>query len=197
MDHFDLPSSKLLDAVIDKLQFMKTLSDASKPWHEKYVSGITPVTLTGTKELQYKHQKHSGRDILNISEIVTPSIIDSDKINGELMHDLARYQLDNVNKDMYDMFYRGSNGQNKSDISYEFNQLFNVILPKLIIIKKMNLLSAQKDILEGYGYKHDDLKQFLANLLNETEAEIKKYLNNGHFIQPMPMNRAILRYALK
>jgi len=197
MEHFDLPSSELLNAVIDKLSYMKMLYEPDGKLNEEkyYKKGITPVSLTNRDVNSYNVARtDDGYHIERKKVYNKEGLLGTDKMTGEMMHDLGQYYVNEASQEMFNTFY---NPNYDTGISNEFNQLFSVILPKLIVIRKMNTLAAQKDSLEGYGYKHDDIKQYLANLLHETEASIRKYLGKGQFFHPLDGNKAVLRYALK
>lgn len=205
MDHIDLPSGTLLDAVIDKLEYLKNLvgddyeakmpSDTAR-LDETYIDGITPVSLTDKMTRAYRIDDSGNIEWFN-ADYGAKFLSDEERSNiptGQMMHDLAQYQINATGKELFDTLYNST--RNDNDIAHEFNMLFNVILPKLIVIRKMNTLAAQRDVIEGYGYKHDDLKQYLAHLLNEAEGTIKKYLGKGHFVQPVGNNRMLMRYML-
>ena len=207
MDHIDLPSGVLLDTVIDKLEYLKTLvgEDYTKKMpsgetlKETYIDGITPISLNDRMTKAYKidddgnvkwFEAPYGAHLL--SEEEREKYFPNNRPTGQMLYDLAQYQVKATGKEVFDTLYNST--KNNNDIANEFNILFNEILPKLIIIKKMRTLQAQHDVIEGYGYKHDDLKQYLAHLLNEAETTIKKYLQRGNFVQPIGNNRMFMRY---
>jgi len=201
MDHpDDIANSQLLTTVIDKLEFLKKLVDTDgKPKsiptddylrEQNYLNGITPLSLTEKHKEFYQNKE---KWVKGDAEIDNPYNL-SDYPTGRMMYDVARYQIQETEKELFNTLYNETHKNH--DISNELNLLFNEILPKLTVLKQIQSLEHQHKTLKDYGFEYDELKLYLGSVLRQTEDAIRKYLMRGHFLQPSGVDKTFMKYLL-
>lgn len=118
--------------------------------------------------------------------------ISPDKINLNQKRDLANYFMTDIGNRMHQMthgiYYPDSSTKSVKKtgaVSDEFNALYNVILPKLMLIRKMQHYKTQEQIMKQYSMNNQQLAQYLVKLMDDTEKDIQEYLKKGNLISPL------------
>lgn len=115
-----------------------------------------------------------------------------EQISLSQRNDLANYFMSNINKNMHNLIHgtyypddATESVKKTSAVKDEFDELYNNILPKLLLIRKLKYIQTQKELMQQYGYDYSHLAQYLMNLIKETEKEMQQYLSKGILISPL------------
>jgi hypothetical protein len=114
------------------------------------------------------------------------------QVNLQQRNDLARYFMRSANDRMHQLIHGTYYGDDESQsvkktraVSDEFDALYNNILPKLLLLRKLKYIQNQQQLMEQYKLDHNHLAQFIVKLMNDAEKEMKEYLNKGVLISPL------------
>lgn len=121
------------------------------------------------------------------------------QVNLSQKKDLANYFMTDVGKRMHQVthgsYYPVPNDSSNWDeggtvkktgaASDEFEAVYKIILPKLLLIRKMQYFKTQEQLMKQYGLNKTQLAQYLVKLMDDTEKDIQKYLKNGVLISPL------------
>lgn len=115
-----------------------------------------------------------------------------EQINLSQKKDIANYFMTDVGKRMHQVTHgvyypdKTSESVKKTGAaSDEFEALYKVILPKLLLIRKMQHYKTQEQLMKQFGMNNTQLAQYLVKLMNDAEKDIQNYLKKGVLISPL------------
>jgi len=178
-----IPSTKLLTTAIQGIPLLEQststpgigkinwplISPARKEWTSASMKDIPAEYKTP--------DKWTDADVMSFLKPVTVGQLDA-----TLQIELVQYQMTKNNKEMRELLQGSVNldtGRVEQDsIATHYNYLFNVIRPKLILIKRVKALLQQNQIYRAYHSGNQDLVQYLVHLIQNAEKDLKKYMLN-------------------
>jgi len=162
-----LPNSGLLDVAIGEIGVLNESTSSSKIGKINWPTGKSPDKWTETDIMQFLKPANVGQ------------------LDAQMQIELVQYQMDKNNQDMQQLLQGTGEFDEatertvyKNGLANHYNYLFNVIRPKLILIKRIKTLLQQKQIYEAYHSGDQDLVQYLVHLIRQAEKDLKKYMKN-------------------
>lgn len=107
-------------------------------------------------------------------------------------NDLANYFMTDAKQRMNNLVHGTYYGDATTEsvkktgaVNDEFGELYHNILPKLLLIRKLQYVKTQEELMKQYGLDHSHLAQYLMKLMNDAEKEMQQYLSKGVLISPL------------